>query len=95
MYPAVAPPQIEPRREVSLFQSERKMPLWHRTGIAGGATGRSRPEIGDFFQVGRPVFNLRIKNRPDFPVLPHIGVELTQQLSETIALADPFEKRSC
>src|SRR5688572_20801625 len=69
------------------------MTLGHGTGIAHRAARGRRPEIGDLFEVFRPMLDLRVEDGADDVVLPDICVKMMQQLRETGATADALEQR--
>lgn len=90
---AMTMPETKPGVEVRLFQAERDMARRHAAAVKRGAAGEAGPEVRDFFEMRRPVLDLRGEDRADSVVLAHIGIETPQQKLEPGASADSFVER--
>src|SRR5690606_3077064 len=69
---------------------EREMFERHRPRVTDRTAGDVGPEIGDLFQMRRPVLNRPIEHRPNYLVLPHIRIKSSQQQRQAITPADAF-----
>lgn len=87
----VPAPKFEPGVEMIFFESQGEMFERHGTSIEGRAAGRARPEVGDFFQVHRPILDPRGKDGRDLLVLPDVCVEVSKEMQEAMAPANPIE----
>lgn len=65
---------------MAFFQAQRKMCRAKSTTIGRRPAGLQGPEVGDFFQMGRPVMDVRIEQRANLRILPDIGVKVPQEL---------------
>lgn len=92
MRPAVSAPQIEPRLKMFFFQTEWNVFGRHRAAVQGRSSGRPGPEIADYFQVRRPIFDVLVEDWSNQMMLPHVGVKVTEQFHQRWASANSFEK---
>lgn len=89
---AVARPESQPGLEVSLLQLEGNVFPRHAAGVTPRAAEHAGPEIGNLFQVRRPVGDMGGENRSDFVVLAHVGVKMLEQLHQRFPSADAVEE---
>ena len=90
---AIHRPQAEPVLELLSTDTEWQMGGREPARIARWSAGLPRPELRDLRDVRGPVVDVRVENRTEHAVLPHVRVEVVQQLEEAVVPAQPFVKR--
>lgn len=78
----MAVPQSQPRLEMGFRELEREVARGHAAAVECGAAAEAGPKSGDLFQVCRPVFNVRGKDRTDYVMLTDIRVKSAEQERE-------------
>ena len=54
------------------------------------ATRLQRPEICDLFQMRRPVLYMRVEDRAEQVVLPHVGVKRLDEFQDAVVATESF-----
>lgn len=89
----MAPPEIQPRREVALLQPEREVLVGHTARITHRSTGDVGPEVRDLLDVRRPILHVGGENRTDLMMLPHVGIKMPEQMQQAFTTTEPVEER--
>jgi hypothetical protein len=90
---AIVFPHSQPGQEVLFLQAQGNMTRGHLAGILGWSARDRCPESGDHLEMGRPVFDQPVEDRPQQAVLSDIRVKVIQKFHQAVVSAHALEQR--
>jgi len=85
-------PKSQPVLKMFRLQPQAHMRARKPAGVAGSATSLQSPKFGYLFQMGLPILDLGIKDRPQNGVLANVGVKGSEEAQNPLVSANSFVK---